>query len=125
MDVLLLPTTGTIYTHEAVAADSGAAEYQPGLLHEFRQPAGPGGSGRAGRAARQRLPFGVSLIGPAFSDEALLRSRRPLPPRAGRVPGDALDLAACPPGCVAVAVVGAHLSGQPLNHELTDRGGRG
>ena len=39
------------------------------------------------------------------------------------VPGDVLDLAACPPGCIAVAVVGAHLSGQPLNHELTDRAG--
>ena len=35
-----------------------------------------------------------------------------------------LDLAACPPGCVALAVVGAHLAGQPLNWQLTDRGAR-
>ena len=28
------------------------------------------------------------------------------------------------PGCIAVAVVGAHLSGQPLNRQLTDRGAR-
>jgi allophanate hydrolase len=28
------------------------------------------------------------------------------------------------PGCVSVAVVGAHLTGQPLNRELTTRGAR-
>jgi allophanate hydrolase len=28
------------------------------------------------------------------------------------------------PGCVQVAVVGAHLTGQPLNRELTSRGAR-
>ena len=28
------------------------------------------------------------------------------------------------PGCVPLAVVGAHLSGQPLNWQLTDRGAR-
>jgi len=38
--------------------------------------------------------------------------------------GPAVDLGPCPPGCVAVAVVGAHLSGQPLNWQLTERGGR-
>ncbi len=31
---------------------------------------------------------------------------------------------ACPPGCILVAVVGAHLTGQPLNHQLTTRGAR-
>jgi len=29
-----------------------------------------------------------------------------------------------PPGCVRIAVVGAHLSGQPLNWQLTSRRGR-
>ena len=28
------------------------------------------------------------------------------------------------PGEIAIAVVGAHMSGLPLNHQLTDRGGR-
>jgi allophanate hydrolase len=36
--------------------------------------------------------------------------------------GEAVKIA--PPGCVAVAVVGAHLSGQPLNGQLTGRGAR-
>ena len=64
------------------------------------------------------LPFGVSLIGPAFSDERCCASRIASTARRPRA-GDVLDLAACPPGCIAVAVVGAHLSGQPLNQQLT------
>ena len=45
------------------------------------------------------------------------------PPRARGCSG-AGSLNACPPGCIAVAVVGAHLSGQPLNHELSNRQAR-
>ena len=70
------------------------------------------------------LPFGVSLIGPAFSEQALLCLADRFHRAQTAVPGDVLDLAACPPGCIAVAVVGAHLSGQPLNHELRDRQAR-
>jgi allophanate hydrolase len=65
---------------------------------------------------RDGLPFGVSLIGPAFSDAALLG----LASRFGGAPADASNA----PGCIQVAVVGAHLTGQPLNHQLTDRGAR-
>jgi allophanate hydrolase len=63
------------------------------------------------------LPFGVTLMGPAFVDEALLHlgaafCKHPMP----AVP--------TPPGCIAVAVVGAHLFGQPLNSQLLERGAR-
>ena len=68
------------------------------------------------------LPFGISLIGPAFSDEALLALGDRFHRAQTVVPGPALDLSPCPPGCIAVAVVGAHLSGQPLNSQLTERG---
>jgi allophanate hydrolase len=121
MDVLLLPTTGTIYTHEAVAESPVQRNTDLGYYTNFVNlldlaavavPAGVRGNG---------LPFGVSLIGPAFSEEALLALADRFHRAQGAVPGDVLDLAACPPGCVAVAVVGAHLSGQPLNHELTNR----
>jgi allophanate hydrolase len=70
------------------------------------------------------LPFGVSVIGPAFSDAALLGLADCFHRSLAVVPGDAMNLAQCPPGCIAVAVVGAHLSGQPLNGELTDRKAR-
>jgi allophanate hydrolase len=121
MDVLLLPTTGTIYTHKALARAPVQLDANLGYYTRFVNlldlaavavPAGVRASG---------LPFGVSLIGPAFSEEALLSLADRFHRAQTPVPGDALDLAACPPGCIAVAVVGAHLSGQPLNHELTDR----
>jgi allophanate hydrolase len=63
-----------------------------------------------------RLPFGVSLIAPAFSDEALLSL-------AERYLGETTETTASRGG-VRLAVVGAHLAGQPLNHELTSRGAR-
>jgi allophanate hydrolase len=121
MDVLLLPTTGTIYTHEAVAESPVQVNTNLGYYTNFVNlldlaavavPAGVRANG---------LPFGVSLIGPAFSEEALLALADRFHRAHDEAPGEVLNLAACPPGCVAVAVVGAHLSGQPLNYELTDR----
>ncbi len=124
MDVLLLPTTGTIYTHEAAAVapmqlDSDLGYYTNFVnLLDLAAVAVPAGVRANG------LPFSVSLIGPAFSEEALLSLGDRFHRMQTLVPGDVLDLAACPPGCIAVAVVGAHLCGEPLNHELTNRQAR-
>jgi allophanate hydrolase len=63
------------------------------------------------------LPFGVSIVGPAFSDPALLALGERFLSETSMASGEA-------PGCISVAVVGAHLSGQPLNHQLTERGAR-
>ena len=124
MDVLITPTTGTIYTHEEIEGDPIGRNTNLGYYTNFvnlldlAAVAAPAGFRPNG------LPFGISLIGPAFSDEALLiladrfhRSRVDLP-------GPALCVGPVPPGCLAVAVVGAHLTGQPLNGQLTDRGAR-
>jgi len=35
-----------------------------------------------------------------------------------------MDAGSCPPECVPLAVVGAHLAGQPLNRQLIERGAR-
>lgn len=117
MDVLLLPTAGTIYKKDAVAADPVRLNSNLGYytnfvnLMDLAAIAVPAGFRSDG------LPFGVSIVAPAFTDRALIvLSQRFLheshvdPPAA--------------PGCISVAVVGAHLSGQPLNHQLTDRGAR-
>jgi allophanate hydrolase len=72
MDVLLLPTTGTIYRREAVMSDPIRLNSNLGFytnfvnLMDLAAIAVPAGFRRDG------LPLGVSLIGPAFSDEALL-----------------------------------------------------
>jgi allophanate hydrolase len=117
MDVLVLPTTGTIYTHEQVAEDPVKMNTNLGYytnfvnLMDLAAVAAPAGFRSNG------LPFGVSFIGPAFSDEALLAL-------AHRYLGEPVPLLERTPGCANLAVVGAHLSGQPLNSQLTRRGAR-
>lgn len=136
MDVLLLPTTGTTYTIEELAADPVRLNSNLGYYTNFVNlmdlsaiavPAGFRDNG---------LPFGVTLIGRAFADGALaaladrFHRAQALPIGAtGQMPtGSALDAApdadAPAPGTVRLAVVGAHLTGQPLNHQLTGRHGR-
>ena len=124
MDVLVLPTTGTIYTHEAVAKAPVQLNTNLGYYTNFVNlldlaavavPAGVRANG---------LPFGVSLIGPRLQRGSPARVSRSLPSRADRGARRRPGPGGCPPGCIAVAVVGAHLSGQPLNHELTQSAAR-
>ena len=72
IDVLLLPTAGTIYEIAAVAAAPLRLNSNLGLYTSFVNlldltaiavPAGFRGNG---------LPFGISLVAPAFRDRALL-----------------------------------------------------
>ena len=58
------------------------------------------------------LPFGVTFVGAAYSDAPLMLA-------AAAFVGEPLP--ALPPAAdFRIAVVGAHLSGQPLNRQLTD-----
>ncbi|MFZ5557597.1 MAG: allophanate hydrolase [Pseudomonadota bacterium] len=134
VDVLLTPTVPTIYTRAAVARDPLALNNNLGIYTNFVNlldlaavsvPAGFRADG---------LPFGVTLVAPAGSDVALCalaeRMQRsadlplgatglPLPPAEAEPRAQA-----APNGHVDVAVAGAHLSGLPLNAQLTARGGR-
>lgn len=124
MDLMVLPTTGTIYTHQAVAADPIRLNTNLGYYTNFVNlldlaavavPAGFRSNG---------LPFGISMIGPAWSDEALLAAADAYHRAHAAVLGPPVELEPCPPGCIALAVVGAHLTGQQLNWQLTERGAR-
>jgi len=132
-DFMLLPTAPTIFTHAEIAEQPVARNAQLGLytnfvnLMDLAAIAVPAGFRADGR------PFGVSLIGPAFSDRALAavadRLHRSLEqPRWGGsavgLPPARPRLAAESPVRIRVAVVGAHLSGQPLNGQLTERRAR-
>jgi allophanate hydrolase len=119
VDALLLPVTPTHPRLAEVAADPIGVDSRLGRftnmtnLLDLCAVAVPAGMRNDG------LPFGVQLLAPAFSDQKLVDlaahwcGEAPLP----SVP-TALD------GTVLLAVAGAHLSGQPLNHDLLRLGGR-
>ena len=76
------------------------------------------------------LPCGITLIGPAGSDLMLAdlaqRFHHSTGLKLGAL-GEALPATqsiAASRDSVRIAVVGAHLSGLPLNHQLTERGAR-
>ena len=130
-DFLLLPTAGTTCTLAEVAAEPVKLNTNLGFYTNFVNlldlaavalPAGFRSNG---------LPFGISLIGPAQTDLALLSVADTLHRALGKTLGGLatlledtapLTLPMTPLGCTLLAVVGAHLTGQPLNHQLTSRG---
>ena len=136
VDLLLLPTAGTAYTiedvkKEPVRLNSNLGRYTNFVnLLDLAAVAVPAGFGEA--ESLPGLPFGVTLIGPAFSDRALLSWGDRLHRAAGgRLGGTGFNVSLQPPferlngnnsSRVELAVVGAHLRGQPLNHQLSNRG---
>jgi allophanate hydrolase len=122
IEALLLPTTPTIYRIAEVLAEPFALNANLGIYTNFVNlldmaaiavPAGFRDSGAG---------FGVSFIGPAWSEAALARlagefvAKRPIEPPP-------LDLHEAGER-VKLAVVGAHLAGMPLHWQLTSRGAR-
>jgi allophanate hydrolase len=130
VDFLLTPTAPTIHTIAAVLADPVRLNSQLGYYTNFvnlldlAAVAVPTGFGPAG------VPGGVTLIGRAGQDRALLHHASRLH-RAARVKLGALDLSLPmdePPQALAsdslnIVVCGAHMSGLPLNHQLVERSG--
>jgi allophanate hydrolase len=132
-DFLLLPTAPTHYTiaqvqQAPVDLNSNLGYYTNFVnLLDLAAVAIPAGFKPNG------LPFGVSLIGKAFTDDGLLqvadRLHRKLATTLG---GSERRLAVTPEiaspsapfGCILMAVVGAHLTGQPLNWQMTQRNAR-
>lgn len=115
IDVLVLPTAQTIYTIEEVLSQPVESSSRLGYYTNFVNLLDLAAIAVPAGFRTNGLPFGISLIGRAWSDEALLAlSERYL---TGDTPVTA-------PGCVAVAVAGAHLTGQPLNRQLTEREAR-
>lgn len=132
-DVLLLPTAPRTYTHAEIAASPVERNSHLGYYTNFVNLLDLAAVAVPSGMRPDSLPFGVSLIGPAFSEAGLLlladRLHRAI---GGRIGGGNTALestrehacAAAPPGTLLMAVVGAHLTGQPLNGQLTERGGR-
>lgn len=141
VDCLVTPTAGTIYRIEDMESDpirlnSNLGYYTNFMnLLDYSAVAVPAGFLSSGEA--KELPWGITLAAPAFRDVPLLR----LADRFHRSQAINLGATSTPvnqspaiasdsaptgftSGTVQVAVCGAHLSGLPLNHQLTSRGAR-
>lgn len=132
VDCLLTPTAGTIYTIQALQQDPLRLNTNLGYytnfmnLLDYAAVAVPAGFQQNG------LPFGITLIAPAHQDEPLvhlahrLQQAYSLPLGATGIafPQNAHLSAKSRSGQVRIAVCGAHLSGLPLNWQLTSRHGR-
>lgn len=117
IDVLLLPTTPTIYTVNEVIADPVRLNGNLGIYTNFVNLLDLCGIAvPAGFRPSNGLPFGVTLLAPAFHESNLCTLARQLL-------GEAVE-SVPRSDKVALAVAGAHLSGQPLNYQLTERRGR-
>ncbi len=133
VDMLMLPTSPTTYTVEEMQAEPILRNAHFGRYTNFANLFGyaaiaiPAGFDRDGH-----LPAGVTLFGPAFSDEALAPFADAMHRALGA--GMGIDRTATLPegskvgeaddGLVPIVVVGAHLTGMPLNRDLTEAGGR-
>jgi len=132
VDALLLPTTDRHPTVDAVLKSPIEENSHLGRYTNFMNLLDLAGVAVPAGFTPNGLPFGVTLVGPAFSDGRLLslaeRVHRAIGPTFGATgmplaERSALPVAA-PSGDILLAVAGAHLGGQPLNHELTTKGAR-
>jgi allophanate hydrolase len=125
-DVLLLPTSPDIRTVEAMLADPIALNARFGLYTNFANLLSCSAIAVPAGFTAKGLPFGVTLVAPADRDDALAPFASQL--HAATKTGSGIDRAATPPLVAAngsslqIAVVGAHLSGMALNHELVSLG---
>ena len=123
-DALVLPTAPIFPTVEAVLAEPMARNSELGAYTNFVNLADLCALALpAGRRA-DGLPFGATLIAPAFHDESLIELAARLCGETPALSPERLSHEPLRPQELAIAVVGAHLTGMPLNHQLTHRGGR-
>lgn len=118
IDALLVPTAPSFPTHAEVAAEPVAANARLGTHTNFVNLLDLAAVAVPAQRREDGLPFGVTLIAPAFADEALLALAAAWAgePRAGAVSPAAGEL--------DLVVAGAHLAGLARNEELLALGGR-
>jgi allophanate hydrolase len=132
VDFLLLPTAPDIFRIVEVESDPVSLNSRLGVFTNFvnlldlAAVAVPAGFRTDG------LPFGITFVGQTFSDHSLLALAASyllsLRPSLGATELPYPDTPTCAEevnsGRIMIAVVGAHLTGEPLNYQLTDRDAR-
>jgi allophanate hydrolase len=132
-DFMLLPTAPRTFTIDEIAEKPIERNSTLGTYTNFVNLLDLAAVALPAGMRPDGLPFGVSIIGQAFTENSLLPVADMLHRKLAKtLGGSSRQLAltpALPPlmppyGCLLMAVVGAHLTGQPLNWQLTQRGGR-
>ncbi|WP_241147954.1 allophanate hydrolase [Minwuia thermotolerans] len=130
LDLMLLPTAGTIYRIAEVEADPIRLNSNLGRYTNFMNLLDLAGVAVPAGFRPDGMPFGVTLAAPAFHDRRLLALAGALHEETSPLIGAARSpLAAAPPkhgsetDVLEIAVCGAHMSGLSLNGELRDLGG--
>lgn len=128
VDVMITPTTPGIYTLAELEAEPISRNSRLGIYTNFMNLLDYSAVAVPGGYLANGLPLGCTLFADAFQDEALLSLAARLHPQAVDQVGALTDLLDSPEfeateGTIDVLVCGAHLSGLPLNHQLTERKG--
>ena len=123
LDILALPTSGTIFTLAQLAAEPVRHNTELGYYTNFVNLLDMSALAVPASIRPDGLPSGITLVGRAFEDGMLAAigaafhadtgltlgaTGTPMPEKTG----------------IRLAVVGAHLTGMPLNKQLTERGAR-
>jgi len=133
IDVLVVPTAPTIHTIAQMQSDPVALNRQLGTYTNFVNLLDYAALSVPSELRPDGLPFGITLVGRCGSDWQLAELGQRFHHATGLTLGATGQPLPAPepiPGLqgqaatVQVAVVGAHLSGMPLNGQLTERGAR-
>jgi allophanate hydrolase len=117
VDALLLPVTPAHPRIAEVAADPVGANSRLGRFTNMTNLLDLCAIAFPGLPRPDGLPFGVQLLAPAGHDDLVANL-------AAAWCGEAPVVEPAPSATTLLAVAGAHLSGQPLNADLVDRGAR-
>ena len=121
-DAMLVPTAPRLYTVAEVEADPIRLNSRLGTYTNFVNlldlaaiavPSGVRGDG---------LPSSVTLIAPAGADGLIAGIAAAIQTRSDLSASPSLAISPVPSDRIEIAVVGAHLSGLPLNRELVELG---
>jgi len=134
VDVMVVPTAPTIYRIDEMLENPIELNRRLGYYTNFVNLLDYAAISIPSSIRKDHLPFGITLIGPAASDWQLAslalkfeRSNHSDPNNTdGTEVGLSLPMGSTVPSesFVKIAVVGAHLSGMPLNGQLTERRAR-
>jgi len=129
VDCLLTPTAGRHFTIAEMLEEPIKKNSELGYYTNFMNLIDLASIAVPTVMTDTHMPFGITLVGPTFSDRMLMsianRIQQTLPLKKG-----ALEVMAQPINqilvkhnqTIDVAVCGAHLEGQPLNWQLLERG---